>query len=176
MLDEEVHRGVDVAEGVRGLAERPEVDPLHHEIERRDHHIGNDRRDLDIELEERIQNGPDADDPLDGNEDVVEHPAGAVDLPVFALEEGDLFAELADARQIEAEIRLDRLLAKQQPRQGVADELHHAGGEAGVENGDPEQKAGNLDPEHRQVHDREIPQRMIENATMLVAVVIAWMV
>ena len=134
------------------MAERPEVDLFDHIVERRHHHIGNDRRNLGIELEERVQQSPHADDPLDGGEDVAEDHAGAIDLPFFALEEGDLLAELADARQIESKIRLDRLLAKQEPRQGMADELHHARGETGVENGDPEQKAGNLDSEDRQVH------------------------
>ena len=57
-VDEEVHRRVDVREGVGRLVEGAEVDLLHHEIEGRDHDIGNDRRDLGIELEERVQERP----------------------------------------------------------------------------------------------------------------------
>ncbi len=45
-------------------------------------------------------------------EHVAEHAAGAVDLPVLALQESDLLAVLADAREVEAEIRFDRLLAE----------------------------------------------------------------
>ena len=44
--------------------------------------------------------------------DVAEHPARAIDLPLLALEQGDLLAELADAGEVEAEVRLDRLLAE----------------------------------------------------------------
>ena len=176
LIDEEVHGAVDVAEGVRRLVEGAEVDLLHHEIERRDHHIGDDRRDLGIELQERVEHRAYADDPLDGAEDVVEHPVGPVDLVLLALEQGDLLAELADAREVEAEVRLDCLLAEHEARQRAADEMHHAGGEEGVEDGDPERKPGMGIPKSDKSMFREIPQRMIENATRLVAVVIAWMV
>src|SRR5262249_34045252 len=78
--------------------------------------------------------------------------ARAIDLPLFAFEERNLLAELAHARQIEAKVRLDRLLAEHEPRQGTPDELHHSGSEAGVENGDPEQEAGELHAKGRKVH------------------------
>ena len=77
-----------------------------------------------------------------GSHHVAEHAAGAVDLAILALEQRDLFAVFADAREIEAEVRLDRLLAEVKPGQAAADELGDACRKAGVEDRDPEQKAG----------------------------------
>ena len=109
--------------------------------------------------------------------DLAEHAVGAVDLALLALEQRDLFAVFADAREIEAEVRLDRLLAEIKPGEASADELGDAGGDAGVEDSDPEQKARDL---QRRRSARscalEIPHRMIENETRLVAEAIAWMV
>ena len=45
-------------------------------------------------------------------EHVAEHAPGPVDLPFLALEQRDLLAVFADAREVEAEVRLDRLLAE----------------------------------------------------------------
>ena len=109
-------------------------------------------------------------------EHVVEHPARAVDLAVLALSSAICSLYSRIAREVEAEIRLHRLLAEHQARQRAADELHHAGGEAGVEDGDPEQEAGNADAEEGEVHGAEMRHRMIEKATRLVAVDSAWMV
>ena len=84
-------------------------------------------------------------------EHVAEHAAGAVDLAILALEQRDLLAVFADAREIEAEVRLDRLLAEIKPRQPSADELRDAGRKAGVEDRDPEQEAGDAHAENRRV-------------------------
>ncbi len=81
------------------------------------------------------------DDAADGPHDVAEHGAGAVDLAILALQERDLFAVFADAREIEAEVRLDRLLAEVEPGQASPDKLGDACREAGVEDRDPKQKA-----------------------------------
>ena len=86
--------------------------------------------------------------------DVAEHVASPLDLAVLALEQRDLLAVFADAREVEAEVRLDGLLAEIEPRQASADELGDAGGDDRVEDGDPEQEARNLDAEDRGVHAR----------------------
>ena len=77
--------------------------------------------------------------------------AGAVDLAILALEKRDLLAVFADAREIEAEVRLDRLLAEVKPRQAAADELGDACREASVKDRDPEQKARDSHAEDRRV-------------------------
>ena len=63
---------------------------------------------------------------------IAKHAAGAVDLAILALEKGDLFAVFANAREIEAEVRLDRLLTEVKPGQAPADELGDACRQAGV--------------------------------------------
>ena len=91
------------------------------------------------------------DDATDGSHNLAEHAAGPVDLALLALEQRDLLAVFADAREIEAEVRLDRLLAEIKPGQASADELRYARRDAGVEDGDPEQKARYLHAEDRRL-------------------------
>ncbi len=91
------------------------------------------------------------------------------DLAVLALQQRDLLAVFADAREIEAEVRLDRLLLEIERGELAADELRDAGREHRVDRRHPEQQAGNFDAEERRVMPFEDPQRMIENATRLVA-------
>ena len=63
----------------------------------------------------------------------------------------DLFAVFADARQIEAEVRLDRLLAEVKPGQASTDKLGDARRDAGVEDGDPKQKSRDSQSENWRV-------------------------
>ena len=149
-VDEEIHRAVDVRERVGRLIEAAEVDDFG-KVERRDDHIGNDDGNLAVELVEGDEPGAHMDDATDGSHDLAEHAAGPVDLALLALEERDLFAVFADAREIEAEVRLDRLLAEIEPGQASADELGDARRDAGVEDRDPEQKAGDLQAEDRRL-------------------------
>ena len=84
MVDEKIHRAVDVPEGVRRLVECPKS--TFHEIKGRDEHIGDDGGNLDVELEERVEQGPHSDDPLDSGEHIVEHSPRPIELPFLALE------------------------------------------------------------------------------------------
>src|SRR5208282_3857728 len=151
VVNEEVHRAVDVAERVRRLIENAEVDDLQ-VVERRHDHIGDDDGDLGVELAEGDKKRAHMDDAPDGADDVAEHVPRAIDLPLLALEQRDLFAVFADARQVETEVRLDRLLAEIEPRKILPDELNDDRGDAGIEDGDPEQKAWDHDAEDRGVH------------------------
>ncbi len=110
-------------------------------------------------------------------EDVVEHRPGAVDLAVLALEQRDLLAVFADAREIEAEVRLDRLLAEIEARQAAADEMRDAGREP--RRRAPRPRTGSREsrtPKIGAFSAFEIPHRMIENDTRLVAEEISWIV
>src|ERR1700722_5454294 len=130
-VDEEVHRAVDVAERVGRLIEAAEVDDFR-EIEGRDDHIGNDDGYLAVELVEGDQPRAHMDDAADRSDHAAEDGGGSVDLAILPLEQRDLFAVLADAREIEAEVRLDRLLTEVKPGQAPADELGDACRQAGV--------------------------------------------
>jgi hypothetical protein len=149
-VDEEIHLSVDVRKGVRCLIERAERNRLG-VIERRDDHIRDDARDLRIEAVEGDQANPQTDDALDGDEHVLEHLARAIDLPLLALQQGDLFAVFADAREIETEIRLHRLLLEIERGELAADELRDPGGEQRIKGRHPEQQARDHDAENRGV-------------------------
>src|SRR6202046_5110239 len=91
------------------------------------------------------------DDAADGSHHLAKHAVGAVDLAILALEKRNLFAVFADARKIEAEVRLDRLLAEVKPGQASADELGDACRKAGIEDRYPKQEAGDSHAQNRRV-------------------------
>src|SRR5271170_3944876 len=157
-VDEKIHRTVDVAESVRGLVELSEVH-LFQKIEGCDDDIGNYDGYLAIELVERDEERPHLDDATDGLEDSLEHRCRASDLPILALEQGDLFAVFPDAREVEAKIRLDGLLTEIERRKSSSDELHHAGRKQRVQERDPEQESGDFKIEERDRHAaRDAPE------------------
>ncbi len=141
IVDEEGERAFDLAERLRGLCHHAQLD-LAEEIEGRGEDEGNDRAQLAIEASEGGELFAQLDHVDVIADDRGESFAEAHPLGRLAVQQRDLFAIFAQARQREAEIRLDPLAQENDARQRPADQVSDPRAGRGIDQRHPEQQAG----------------------------------
>ena len=141
-IDEKRQRGLHAGEGGRRLHQAAELDRAG-KIRGTDDDEGKDGRYLRIARREKGE--------LLGAQhdlhEVADHPSESIEqllaLVALAAQEGDLLGILPHPNEVEAEVRFESLLPEVEPDQRPADEMRQRSSDHRIEQGCPDQVAGN---------------------------------